>query len=154
MATGKGEYKTLRQINSKLFHLDKPKAVAYRLLQPKGRSQPCDILLDSKHKKYYLAIEVKKKENRHALSFNNDFSVLSNGEHQLDRMYEFCQASGRTGYIFLYTREGKGKNGNFTRYIFALKDLYKLYRKGYKSLLAKHFEKFDCTEKLEKDGVI
>ena len=79
-------------------------AIIYRLKQSRFCSQVCDLLVDSKSSKYYLAIECKHRKDKISLSFNGDFSESKEGG-QLERLETFCQLSGRIGLIIFKARK-------------------------------------------------
>jgi hypothetical protein len=85
-------------------------AIAYRLKQSRFAPQVMDILVDSRLKEYYLAIECKSLDARKAktLYFKQHFSS-SGGGHQIAREMEFITRSGRTGVLAVELRHGTGK---------------------------------------------
>lgn len=85
------------------------RAVAHRIRQAKYTGQFCDVLVDSPREEFYLAVENKslKQDSREKLYFTQHFS---NGEqHQVEEMNEFLRRSGRTGFLALEMRYGRGK---------------------------------------------
>lgn len=137
---GYGESRTVKEINKN----HPGKAVAHRLLQPKGHPVFCDILIDSGDKYLYSAIEVKKISTKRAVNFEFDFNTAKSG-HQLDRMMTYCIESGRSGYIVLYM-----KNGRFhDRFVFYLPVIYALWKAGKKSILPKEFDALNIEDKLK-----
>jgi hypothetical protein len=92
------------------FKRQKIRAIAYRLKQSRFVSQMMDILVDSRLREYYLAIECKSLDSRKtkALYFKQHFSSAK-GIHQLARETEFLTRSGRKGILAVELRRGTGK---------------------------------------------
>ncbi len=84
--------------------------IAYRRKQHRFSSQFCDVLVDSEHPQYYLAIENKsiKTAAANKLYFSQHFSESDNG-HQVDRISDFVKRSGRRGYLAVELKRGRGK---------------------------------------------
>lgn len=85
-------------------------AIAYRRKQHRFSSQFVDILVDSAEPTYYLAIENKsiKTSSANKLYFSQHFS-MANDRHQVDRITDFLQRSGRRGYLAVELKRGRGK---------------------------------------------
>ncbi len=83
---------------------------AHRKKQHRFSSQICDVLVDSKHDMFYLAIENKsvKTDSTGKLYFSQHFSS-SDGGHQVERISEFLERSGRKGYLAVELKRGRGK---------------------------------------------
>jgi len=103
------EWALVAALNS-FFLSEKIEAIAYRLKQSRFVCQFADILVDSKHPEYYLAIECKSLDARKtkALYFKQHFSTAA-GAHQLDRETEFLERSGRQGILAVELRHGAGR---------------------------------------------
>jgi len=84
-------------------------SIAYRRKQHRFSSQVCDIMVDSKHEEYYLAIENKSisLKSRKKLYFSQHFSTEP--RHQVERISQFLKKSGRSGYLALEIKRGRGK---------------------------------------------
>jgi hypothetical protein len=85
-------------------------AVAYRVKQAKYTGQWCDVLVDSPHDALYVAVENKsiKTGNREKLYFTQHFSEKE-GMHQVEHFTQFLEKSGRTGFLGVEARYGRGK---------------------------------------------
>jgi len=86
------------------------KGVAHRKKQHRFTSQLCDVLVDSPHKEFYLAIEAKsiKAHKNNKLYFSQHFSENQEA-HQVERISDFIKNSGRKGYLCLELKRGRGK---------------------------------------------
>lgn len=84
--------------------------IAYRRKQHRFSSQFCDILVDSEDPAYYLAIENKsiKTSASNKLYFSQHFSESDKG-HQVDRITDFVERSGRRGYLAVELKRGRGR---------------------------------------------
>ncbi|MCJ7429455.1 MAG: hypothetical protein MUP66_03630 [Candidatus Nanohaloarchaeota archaeon QJJ-5] len=84
--------------------------IAYRRKQHRFSSQFCDVLVDSGHPDYYLAIENKslKVPDNTMLYFSQHFSE-ANDRHQVERITDFVERSGRDGYLAVELKRGRGK---------------------------------------------
>jgi len=67
------------------------------------------VLVDSMQPQFYLAIENKsmKTESSNKLYFSQHFSESQDG-HQVERITEFLNLSGRNGYLAVELRNGRG----------------------------------------------
>lgn len=85
-------------------------AIAYRRKQHKFSDQFCDILVDSHNPEFYLGIENKsiKLKSRKKLYFSQHFSH-SNGTHQIDKITDFLEKSGRKGFLAIELKRGRGR---------------------------------------------
>ena len=84
--------------------------IAHRKKQHRFSSQLCDVLVDSRHEMFYLAIENKsvKTSSTNKLYFSQHFSV-SDGGHQVERISDFVDSSGRKGILAVELKRGRGK---------------------------------------------
>ena len=88
-------------------------AISYRMKQHRYSQQMLDVLVDSSDRRLYLGIECKSisaSKGATALYFSQHFSVNKRGEHQVTKMQEFIQKSGRIGYLAVELRMGTGKS--------------------------------------------
>ncbi|VVB71709.1 Uncharacterised protein [uncultured archaeon] len=106
---GDFEWALVGALNS-FFEREGIAAIAYRLKQSRFAAQMVDILVDSRHPEYYLAIECKSVDARktRSLYFKQYFSSGA-GAHQLTRETEFITRSGRQGILAVELRRGGGK---------------------------------------------
>lgn len=83
--------------------------IAYRRKQHRFSSQFVDVLVDSMQPQFYLAIENKsmKTASSNKLYFSQHFSESQDG-HQVERISEFLNLSGRNGYLAVELRNGRG----------------------------------------------
>lgn len=93
------------------FSSSEIKGIAHRQKQHRFSSQLCDVLVDSPHEMFYLAIENKsvKVDSTNKLYFSQHFSVSDDG-HQVDRITEFLQRSGRKGFLAVEFKRGRGRS--------------------------------------------
>lgn len=84
--------------------------IAHRKKQHRFSSQLCDVLVDSPHETFYLAIENKsiKTSSTNKLYFSQHFS-MSDGGHQVERITDFVNRSGRKGYLAVELKRGRGR---------------------------------------------
>ncbi|MFB6144762.1 MAG: hypothetical protein ABEJ98_05625 [Candidatus Nanohaloarchaea archaeon] len=84
--------------------------IAHRKKQHRFSSQLCDVLVDSEHEMFYLAIENKsvKTSATNKLYFSQHFSESKNG-HQVERISEFLDRSGRKGFLAVELKRGRGR---------------------------------------------
>lgn len=84
--------------------------IAHRKKQHRFSSQLCDVLVDSEHEMFYLAIENKsvKESSTNKLYFSQHFS-MSDGGHQIDRISDFLDRSGRKGLLAVEIKKGRGR---------------------------------------------
>ncbi len=106
---GDFEWALTRAFNQ-FFEEEGIEALAYRLKQSRFAPQLIDILVDSRHSKYYLAVECKSLDARKnsSLYFKSHFSATGGG-HQLERETKFLELSGRTGVLAVELRRGAGR---------------------------------------------
>jgi len=95
---------------NRFFEVEGVRAIAYRLKQSRYTPQVVDLLVDSPHPEYYMAIECKSVDARKAktLYFTQHFSVAG-GAHQIDRADQFLLKSGRRGLLAVELRRGPGR---------------------------------------------
>lgn len=95
---------------NEFFKQEEIKGIAHRKKQHRFSSQLCDVLVDSKHDTFYLAIENKsvKTSSTNKLYFSQHFSE-SKGGHQIERITDFLNRSGRRGYLAVEFKRGRGK---------------------------------------------
>jgi hypothetical protein len=103
------EWELVAAIN-RFFETEEIRGIAYRLKQSRYTPQVVDLLVDSPHPRYYLAIECKSIDARKAktLYFTQHFSTAS-GIHQIERIDQFIESSGRQGVLAVELRRGPGK---------------------------------------------
>ncbi|MDY6771186.1 MAG: hypothetical protein SV186_04485 [Candidatus Nanohaloarchaea archaeon] len=84
--------------------------IAYRRKQHRFSSQFLDILVDSPYDDYYLGVENKslKTSKNNTLYFSQHFSE-ANDRHQVERITEFLNRSGRKGFLAVELKRGRGK---------------------------------------------
>ncbi|MBC5793061.1 MAG: hypothetical protein H8Z69_03415 [Nanohaloarchaea archaeon] len=93
------------------FEEESLEGIAHRKKQHRFSSQLCDVLVDSPHEMFYLAIENKsvKTSSTNKLYFSQHFSVSDDG-HQVERISDFVDRSGRTGFLAVELKRGRGKS--------------------------------------------
>ncbi len=111
------------------FEEENIQGIAHRMKQHRFSSQLCDVLVDSEHKMFYLAIENKsiKTKSTNKLYFTQHFSTSENG-HQVERITNFLRKSGRTGYLAVELKRGRGRPRK--AYMVPWQDLLKAYQTG------------------------
>jgi len=88
------------------------RAISYRLKQHRFTSQFLDVLVDSLNPDYYMGIECKSisvDKGANALYFSQHFTVDKKGVHQIERISDYLNKSGRKGYLAVELRFGMGK---------------------------------------------
>lgn len=103
---------------------------AYRRKQHRFSSQDIDILVDSEDSKHYLGIECKSiqtKKQSSKIYFSKAFSEDKDGVHQIERINDFLEKTGRKGYLAVAYRRGRGKTVQW--YAINWKYLYHQYEK-------------------------
>lgn len=92
------------------FEDEEMEGIAHRKKQHRFSSQLCDVLVDSPHETFYLAIENKsiKESSTNKLYFSQHFSVSDKG-HQIERITDFLNRSGRTGFLAVEIKRGRGR---------------------------------------------
>lgn len=94
---------------NQFFQEEGIEGIAHRKKQHRFSSQLCDVLVDSPHEMFYLAIENKsvKASSTNKLYFSQHFS--DNGEHQVKRISDFVDRSGRRGFLAVEVKRGRGR---------------------------------------------
>lgn len=95
---------------NRYFENSEINGIAHRKKMSRFTSQLCDVLVDSQHHAFYLAIEAKsiKEKKNNKLYFSTHFSENDNG-HQVERIGDFIDRSGRVGLLCLELKRGRGK---------------------------------------------
>ena len=95
---------------NRFFEDEEIEGIAHRKKQHRFSSQLCDVLVDSPHEMFYLAIENKsvKTKSTNKLYFSQHFSV-SDGGHQVERISDFVDRSGRKGFLAVELKRGVGR---------------------------------------------
>ncbi len=93
------------------FEDEELSGIAHRKKQHRFSSQLCDVLVDSPHDMFYLAIENKsvKTSSTNKLYFSQHFSDTKDG-HQVARISDFLDRSGRQGFLAVELKRGRGKS--------------------------------------------
>lgn len=96
---------------NRFFEDEEIEGIAHRKKQHRFSSQLCDVLVDSPHDMFYLAIENKsvKTSSTNKLYFSQHFST-SDGGHQVARISDFLDRSGRQGYLAVELKRGRGRS--------------------------------------------
>ncbi|MCJ7478555.1 MAG: hypothetical protein MUP63_00055 [Candidatus Nanohaloarchaeota archaeon QJJ-7] len=117
------------------------KGIAYRRKQHRFSSQFVDILVDSIRPDFYLAIENKSISTNatNKLYFSQHFSESKDG-HQVDRISEFLQKSGRKGFLAVEVKRGRGKQRK--AFFVPWKNLEYRYREGEPGIAIDELEDF------------
>jgi len=87
------------------------RAISYRLKQHRFTPQFLDVLVDSLNPDLYLGIECKSisvDKGANALYFSQHFTVDKNGIHQIERISDYLNKSGRRGFLAVELRMGPG----------------------------------------------
>jgi hypothetical protein len=88
------------------------RAISYRLKQHRFTPQFLDVLVDSLNPDLYLGIECKSisvDKGANALYFSQHFTVDKKGIHQIERISEYLNKSGRLGFLAVELRLGTRK---------------------------------------------
>lgn len=95
---------------NQFFENEEIDGIAHRKKQHRFSSQLCDVLVDSRHEMFYLAIENKsvKTSSTNKLYFSQHFSHSDKG-HQVERISDFIDRSGRTGFLAVELKRGRGR---------------------------------------------
>lgn len=112
---------------NRFFEEEQIDGIAHRKKQHRFSSQLCDVLVDSEHDMFYLAVENKsvKTSSTNKLYFSQHFSE-SDGGHQVDRITDFLERSGRTGFLAVELKRGVGRPRK--AFMVPWSDLLELYR--------------------------
>jgi hypothetical protein len=87
------------------------RAISYRLKQHRFTPQFLDVLVDSLNPDLYLGIECKSisvDKGANALYFSQHFTVDKKGIHQIERISDYLNKSGRKGFLAVELRLGTG----------------------------------------------
>jgi hypothetical protein len=87
------------------------RAISYRLKQHRFTPQFLDVLVDSLNPDLYLGIECKSisvDKGASALYFSQHFTVDKKGVHQIKRITDYLDKSGRRGFLAVELRLGTG----------------------------------------------
>ncbi|MDY6769581.1 MAG: hypothetical protein SVU88_01275 [Candidatus Nanohaloarchaea archaeon] len=105
------------------------RGIAYRRKQHRFSSQFLDVLVDSIRPEFYLGIENKSVSTSatNKLYFSQHFSESDDG-HQVDRITEFLRRSGRTGFLAVEVKRGRGKQRK--AYLIPWKQVRERYEDG------------------------
>lgn len=92
------------------FDQENLSGIAYRRKQHRFSSQFLDVLVDSPYDDFYLGIENKslKTTSNNTLYFSQHFSQSDDG-HQVERITEFLNRSGRKGFLAVELKRGRGR---------------------------------------------
>ncbi|MDY6788710.1 MAG: hypothetical protein SVV03_01975 [Candidatus Nanohaloarchaea archaeon] len=84
--------------------------IAYRRKQHRFSSQFLDVLVDSEDPRFYMGLEGKslKTKSANTLYFSQHFSE-ANDTHQVRRISDFLERSGRRGFLAVELRRGPGR---------------------------------------------
>ena len=88
------------------------RALSYRLKQSRFFTQYLDVLVDSINPDLYLGIECKSisvEKGASALYFSQHFTVDKRGVHQIERISDYQNSTGRRGFLAVELRHGTGK---------------------------------------------
>ncbi|PSG99406.1 MAG: hypothetical protein BRC29_04790 [Nanohaloarchaea archaeon SW_7_43_1] len=96
---------------NRFFQEEEIEGIAHRKKQHRFSSQLCDVLVDSPHDMFYMAVENKsvKVTSTNKLYFTQHFSVSDDG-HQIARISDFLDRSGRQGYLAVELKRGRGRS--------------------------------------------
>lgn len=104
------------------------RAISYRLKQHRFTAQFLDVLVDSLNPDLYLGIECKSisvDKGANALYFSQHFTVDKKGIHQIERISDYLNRSGRRGFLAVELRLGPGHGRE--AYMVPWKELEKEY---------------------------
>lgn len=102
------ETKVVKLINE-YFERTQTPGLAYRLKQSHFYTQYVDVLVDAASKAHYMAIECKSINPTKTRKFYfSSWTTDKKGNHQIDRISEFCRKSQRYGVLAVEIRSGSG----------------------------------------------
>ncbi|MFB6077132.1 MAG: hypothetical protein ABEK12_03310 [Candidatus Nanohaloarchaea archaeon] len=133
---------------NRFFEAAGPSGIAYRRKQHRFSSQFVDVLVDSIRPEFYLAIENKSISTSatNKLYFSQHFSESKDG-HQVDRISRFLDRSGRTGYLAVEMKRGRGK----PRRAFMIP--WRALRQRYENdATGIHIDEFDSFIEIDRDA--
>ena len=128
------------------------KAISYRLKQHRFTPQFLDVLVDSLNPDLYMGIECKSisvDKGANALYFSQHFTVDKNGIHQIERISDYLNRSGRRGFLAVELRLGPGHGRE--AYIIPWKELEKEYLNQNLKLTLKEIRSFPEIKREGKD---
>lgn len=105
------ERQLVQSFNS-FFQENGIKGIAFRLKQHRFTHQYLDVIVDSLNPDYYLGIECKSistDKGAKSLYFTQHFTTDKQGAHQVDRMSDYLNRSGRKGFLAVELRPGSGR---------------------------------------------
>jgi len=128
------------------------KAISYRLKQHRFTPQFLDVLVDYLNPDLYMGIECKSisvGKGANALYFSQHFTVDKNGIHQIERISDYLNRSGRRGFLAVELRLGPGHGRE--AYIIPWKELEKEYLNQNLKLTLKEIRSFPEIKREGKD---
>lgn len=132
------------------FEEEEMKGIAHRKKQHRFSSQLCDVLVDSPHEAFYLAIENKsvKVDSTNKLYFSQHFSKTDAG-HQIERISDFIDKSGRKGFLAVEFKRGRGRSRK--AFMIPWKDLRLKYNSSEAGIPLEEIEKYPEISRLSED---
>ncbi|MFB6241825.1 MAG: hypothetical protein ABEJ36_03425 [Candidatus Nanosalina sp.] len=133
---------------NKFFAEEEIDGVAHRKKQHRFSSQLCDVLVDSPHEMFYMAIENKsvKTSSTNKLYFSQHFSESKNG-HQVERISDFVDRSGRRGFLAVELKRGRGRARK--AYMVPWVEVREAYQKGESGI---HIDKLQEYPEILRDS--
>jgi hypothetical protein len=131
------------------------RAISYRLKQHRFTSQFLDVLVDSLDPDLYLGIECKSisvDKGATALYFTQHFTVDKKGVHQIDRISDYLDKSGRRGFLAVELRLGMGHGRE--AYMVPWEELEKSYHGKNLKLTLQEIRNFPEIKRDGKDYII
>ncbi len=128
------------------------RAISYRLKQHRFTPQFLDVLVDSLNPDLYLGIECKSisvDKGANALYFSQHFTVDKNGIHQIERISDYLNKSGRRGFLAVELRLGPGHGRE--AYMVPWDELEKEYRTQNLKLTLQEIRSFPEIKREGKD---
>ncbi|MPM92755.1 hypothetical protein SDC9_139891 [bioreactor metagenome] len=131
------------------------RAISYRLKQHRFTSQFLDVLVDSLDPDLYLGIECKSisvDKGASALYFSQHFTVDKKGVHQIERISDYLNRSGRRGFLAVEFRLGMGHGRE--AYMVPWEELEKSYQSEKLKLTLNEIRDFPEIKRDGKDYII
>ena len=131
------------------------RAISYRLKQHRFTSQFLDVLVDSLDPDLYMGIECKSisvDKGANALYFSQHFTVDKKGVHQIDRISDYLNRSGRRGFLAVELRLGVGHGRE--AYMVPWEELEKSYHAEKLKLTIQEIRNFPEIKRDGKDYII
>ena len=131
------------------------RAISYRLKQHRFTSQFLDVLVDSLDPDLYMGIECKSisvDKGATALYFSQHFTVDKKGIHQIYRISDYLNRSGRRGFLAVELRLGAGHGRE--AYMVPWEDLEKSYNSESPKLTLQEIRNFPEIRRDGKDYII